>query len=97
MYFNGTNYIGDHEAFLEWVLGEFRYIDNSNLIIYKKKATDAMKQFIENTPGRQYVFIDVTINGQVQKIVLELFTEYAPKTCENFRKLCNGAFTNKHG
>jgi hypothetical protein len=60
---NDTNYIGDHEAFLEWVLGEFRYIDNSNLIIYKKKATDAMKQLIENTPGREYVFLDVTIGG----------------------------------
>jgi hypothetical protein len=37
---------------MEWVLNEFRYIDNSSMIIYKKKATDAMKNVIDNTPGR---------------------------------------------
>ncbi len=56
-----------------------------------------MKQSIENTPGRAYVFIDVSINGSVQKVIIELFTEYAPNTAENFRKLCSGTFTNKQG
>lgn len=56
-----------------------------------------MKQLIENTPGKSYVYIDVNINGMVQKVVMELFTEYAPNTAENFRKLCAGTFTNKQG
>ena len=25
-----------------------------------------------------------------QKVIIELFDEYCPKTCENFRKLCCG-------
>lgn len=41
--------------------------------------------------------MDVSINGHTQKVVIELFTEFAPNTCENFRKLCNGVFTNKAG
>ena len=56
-----------------------------------------MKNLIENTASRDYVFMDVHINGSTQKVVIELFTEYAPLTTDNFRKLCNGAFTNKNG
>ena len=43
------------------------------------------------------MYLDVSIGGAVQKVVIELFTEWAPNTCENFRKLCSGAFTNKQG
>ncbi len=82
---------------MEWVLCEFRYLDKSSMIIYKKKANDSMKNLIENTPGRNYVYLEVSINGQKQKVVIELFSEYAPKTCDNFRKLCNGSLKNKGG
>jgi hypothetical protein len=97
LFFNDTNYIGDGEAFIEWVLNEFRYIDRSSPIIYRKQATDAMKKLVEKSTLRQYVFMDVSINGMTQKVVIELFSEYTPKTCENFRKLCSGVFTNKKG
>jgi cyclophilin family peptidyl-prolyl cis-trans isomerase len=96
VFFNDNVYIGDGETFLEWALNEFRYSDSANLI-YKKRATDAQKQIIENTPGRNYVYLDVNINGAVQKVVIELFTEYAPKTCSNFMKLCSGELTNASG
>jgi hypothetical protein len=48
---------------MAWVLNEFRYLDKSSMIIYKKKANDAIKQLIDNTPGRQYVFLDINVNG----------------------------------
>lgn len=82
---------------MEWVLCEFRYLDKSSMIIYKKKANDAMKNAIESTAGREYVYLDVHINGMTQKIVIELFTEYTPRTADNFRKLCSEGFTNKDG
>ena len=82
---------------MDWVLGEFRYVDNSSMIIYKKKATDALKLLVDNTPGRSYVYMDININGMVSKVIIELFTEYAPKTCENFKRLCQGNFINKEG
>jgi cyclophilin family peptidyl-prolyl cis-trans isomerase len=52
---------------------------------------------IENSPDKDYVFMDVSINGMIQKVVFELFSDIAPKTCDNFQKLCNGVFTNKQG
>jgi hypothetical protein len=97
LFYNETNYIGDGDAFTDFVLNEFRYIDKSSPIIYRKQATDAMKKMVEKSTLRQYVFMDVSINGMTQKVVIELFTEYAPKTCENFRKLCSGVFVNKKG
>ncbi len=49
--------------FTEWVLNEFRYLDKTSSVIYKKKANDTFKNLIENTPGRQYVYLDVSVDG----------------------------------
>ena len=96
VFYNDNIYVGDGETFLEWALNEFRYSDSA-IIIYKKRATDAQRTIIESTPGRNYVYFDVNINGAVQKVVIELFTEYAPKTCANFMKLCTGEQVNASG
>ncbi|CAJ1035478.1 Cyclophilin type peptidyl-prolyl cis-trans isomerase/CLD, putative [Leishmania lindenbergi] len=39
-----------------------------------------------------YCYFDITIGGKPQKerVVVELFTDVTPKTCENFRQLCLG-------
>lgn len=52
IFYNENIYIGDAEVFTEWVLNEFRYLDKTSSVIYKKKANDTFKQLIENTPGR---------------------------------------------
>lgn len=40
---------------------------------------------------RPRCFFDVSIGGLGSgRIVFELFTDIAPKTCENFRALCTG-------
>jgi peptidyl-prolyl isomerase D len=37
------------------------------------------------------VFLDIAIGGKkVGRIIIHLFTEITPKTCENFRCLCTG-------
>eukprot|EP01095_Lingulamoeba_sp_RSL-Kostka_P008527 TRINITY_DN286_c0_g1_i2.p1 TRINITY_DN286_c0_g1~~TRINITY_DN286_c0_g1_i2.p1 ORF type:complete len:357 (+),score=142.53 TRINITY_DN286_c0_g1_i2:69-1139(+) len=37
------------------------------------------------------VFFDITIDGEFEgKIIMELFADVLPKTCENFRALCTG-------
>ncbi len=45
---------------------------------------------------RNYVHNTLTQAG-ISKVVIELFTEFSPKTCENFIKLCVGGHTNKEG
>ncbi|KAI1723188.1 cyclophilin type peptidyl-prolyl cis-trans isomerase/CLD domain-containing protein [Ditylenchus destructor] len=40
---------------------------------------------------RRRCFFDVTIDGEVAgRIVMELFDELCPRTCENFAMLCTG-------
>ena len=90
MWTDSHHYIGDCEAFMHYVLNEFRYLDKTNEIIYRKKASDAFRSAINNTPGRSYVSLDVSANQVKQKVIIELFDEYCPKTCETFRKLCEG-------
>ncbi|KAJ3107119.1 peptidyl-prolyl cis-trans isomerase cpr6 [Phlyctochytrium planicorne] len=42
------------------------------------------------------VFFDITIGGdQIGRIVMELFSEVAPKTCANFLRLCVGDTVSK--
>jgi hypothetical protein len=43
VFFNDNQYIGDGDAFSEWALNEFRYLDKSSPVVYNKKAADAMK------------------------------------------------------
>ena len=94
VFFNDNIYVGDGETFLEWALNEFRYVDSESPQVYKKRAEDAYKKLIEGTPGRNYAFLDINVDGDVQKVVIELFSEFAPKTCSNFLKICSGEAHN---
>lgn len=45
----------------------------------------------EKISERRRCFLDVSIDGELAgRIVIELFDELAPKTCENFAMLCTG-------
>jgi hypothetical protein len=88
---NGCQYIGGKVSFLEWALQEFRYTDSSSNLIYKKLASDAYRNAINNTPGRSYVWMKINPAASMgSKVLIELFEDICPKTCENFKKLCEG-------
>jgi hypothetical protein len=92
IFLNGSTYIGSMDNFLEWAIQNFRYIDNTSSMIYKKMANDAYRSVINNTPGRSYVFIDI-IYGDVsapEKVLIELFEDVCPVTTKNFKELCKG-------
>ena len=59
IFYNDVVYIGDAETFLDWALSEFRYVDSSKDMIYKKRASDAMRQLIDNNPNRNYAYLDI--------------------------------------
>lgn len=47
--------------------------------------------------GHPVVFLDISINKKpVGRLKLELFSEIAPNTCENFRQLCTGEFVQNN-
>ena len=98
VYLNDSEYIGNCDNFLEWALQQFRYVDTSNQIIYKKLALNAHKEMINTTKGRSYVYFDIKVGiskddkepAPVHKAIIELFDDQCPKTCANFKKLCCG-------
>ena len=91
VFLNNETYVGGEEQFLEWAMNEFRYTDKSMRSIYKKLASDAHRIAINETPGRSYVYMNINTGASVaSKVVIELFEDICPKTCENFKKLCEG-------
>ena len=92
IYMNGDKYIGSMDSFLEWAVQEFRYIDNTSSMIYKKMANDAYKNEINHTVGRSFVFMEVTYGdvSNPEKVIIELFEDICPITCKNFKALCEG-------
>jgi guanylate kinase len=91
VFLNNETYVGGEEQFLEWAQYEFRYTDKSMRSIYKKLASDAHRIAINETPGRSYVYMNINTGANVaSKVVIELFEDICPKTCENFKKLCEG-------
>jgi len=46
---------------------------------------------VNDSPGKSYVYMKINTGASISsKVVIELFDEIAPKTCENFRELCKG-------
>lgn len=86
-----TTYIGGCESFLEWALQGFRYVDNTSNIIYKNLSSNAYRTAINETDGRSYVQLEIAQGGgRPEKVLIELFDDVCPKTCENFKQLCTG-------
>jgi|TARA_B110001450_G_C17530973_1_gene444677 hypothetical protein len=89
-----NTYVGGETQFLEWALQEFRYVD-TNKYQYKKIAADMVRTTINDTPGREYVYMNINTGANVpSKVIIELFTDICPKTCANFKQLCEG-YTNE--
>jgi cyclophilin family peptidyl-prolyl cis-trans isomerase len=83
---------------MDWALFQYRYLDHTKHLIYKKKANDNFRKVINDSPNRNYIFMDVKVGEDHPiKVVFELFSDIAPKTCENFRRVCNEVYTNKKG
>jgi cyclophilin family peptidyl-prolyl cis-trans isomerase len=98
VYVNEDEYLGDYEGLETWALMNYRYSDNSNTIVYKRKAALEFKKSINDCKGRSYCFMEIRLGDDLpQRVLIELFTDIAPDSCENFAKLCGGTFTNKKG
>lgn len=79
VYVNEDEYLGDYAGFEQWALMNYRYSDNSNTIVYKRKAAIAFKKAFNDTKGRAYCFMEIRLGEEIpQKLIFELFTDIAP-------------------
>ncbi len=55
-----------------------------------------LRNYMKNN-GNRYVFFDFSIGDKsLDKVVIELFVNECPKTCENFLSLCKGTKNSKN-
>ena len=90
IYLNDGEYIGSAEKFAEYALHNFAYMDNSNMMIYEKKASDSFKKMINQSKTRKYASMNINFSGMDTTVIFELFHDIAPRTCANFLALCGG-------
>jgi cyclophilin family peptidyl-prolyl cis-trans isomerase len=88
---NDKEYIGNQDKFMEYALHTFRFKDNKESAVFSNAAKDAYCKAINESKNRKYSFMEFQVRDEKPcKIVIELFTDIAPRTCENFVQLCNG-------
>ena len=98
VFINDDEYLGVADQFMSWALINYRYQDFTRIMIYKQRAVMTMKKRINDAPGSSFVFMDIRIGeDKPDRVIFELFEDLAPKTCENFKRLCSKTFTNKEG
>ena len=89
IYLNDKEYVGSSDAFATWALHNFSYMDKSHSFVYDKLANDCYRKMINNSKTRKYVSMNFNFQGMDHQVVYELFTDIAPRTCQNFIALCN--------
>jgi len=85
---NDCDYVGDADRFAQWALYNYQHQDQCLSTDYDRIATECYAAAINNSKTHSYAQMSLSSNGINQTIVFELFSNIAPKTCENFLALC---------
>jgi len=88
--FIGEEPYGNAENFIEFLKNEYSFEEFRPLPLFYAMAKEAYKSYLLKTE-HEFVFFEIIIgNEPAGKLVIELFTDKCPKTCENFKQLCIG-------
>jgi cyclophilin family peptidyl-prolyl cis-trans isomerase len=69
----------------------YEYEDRPNTVLYQRQARKAFHQYLEDNI-HQHCFLDIAINSEsLGRIVIELYDDICPRTCQNFVALCTGS------
>ncbi|NWH56402.1 PPIL6 protein, partial [Geococcyx californianus] len=86
--------LGDEKALLKWSYHEWDYRDFKPKALYQAIAEDFYTKYLKNSQASSthvFVFLEIAIEEQpIGRLLLELFSDACPRTCENFRALCAG-------
>ncbi|XP_072189040.1 probable inactive peptidyl-prolyl cis-trans isomerase-like 6 isoform X1 [Excalfactoria chinensis] len=82
--------LGDEKDLLEWAHCKWGYRDFKPEALYQAITEDF---YTKHMKSRKHVFVylDIAIDEKpIGTLLFELFSDVCPKTCENFRALCEG-------
>ncbi|XP_040524574.1 probable inactive peptidyl-prolyl cis-trans isomerase-like 6 isoform X3 [Gallus gallus] len=93
--------LGDEKDLLEWAYCKWGYCDFKPEALYQAitedfytkhlKSSQASNVVLQEECKHMFVYLDIAIEEQpIGTLLFELFSDVCPKTCENFRALCEG-------
>ncbi|CAJ1413416.1 unnamed protein product [Effrenium voratum] len=88
-------YFANEKVFMEWLLVNYKYEDNTNFALYKRMANKALKTAKEQS-GRSYCALNFVEGDSKEMVQLELFDQEAPELAQNFLKLLSHAKFDGH-
>ena len=87
---SGAEYIGAMAKFMRWAKDKYAYVDGTHKIFYERLAKKHMRGVMDKT-GREYCTLEMGVDGVAEgTLLVELFTDLAPKTCANFKAFIEG-------
>jgi len=82
--------IGNANEFLKLAESEYSYENFRPMPLYETLAEEAYIDHL-NSKNRDYIYMDISIGTEpAGRLLIELFNDIVPKTCNNFRLLCTG-------
>ncbi|XP_069135671.1 uncharacterized protein [Argopecten irradians] len=82
--------LGGPEKFILWAEENFGFEEFRPLPLYSTLTEESYKDYL-NSKNHEYVYMDISIGDKpAGRLVIELFTDKVPRTCENFKALCTG-------
>lgn len=88
--FQNGKLIGGPSDFLQWAAENYNYEEYRPASLLQILTEEAYKDCLNNK-NHEFVYMDISIGDQpTGRLVIELFTDVVPKTCENFKALITG-------
>ncbi|KAH3826531.1 probable inactive peptidyl-prolyl cis-trans isomerase-like 6 [Dreissena polymorpha] len=85
--FQNGKLIGGPEDFIKWAVENYSYEEYRPKALLQTLTEEAYKTCL-NDKNHEFVYMDIAIgNEPAGRLVLELFSDIVPKTCENFKAL----------
>jgi hypothetical protein len=82
------------EEFQKYVVVYYGYYENRKESDFTEINKQSLRNFMKNN-GNRYCYLLFSIGNKIfEEIVIELFNNEFPKTCENFFNLCKGVGKN---
>lgn len=95
IFYNGCNYIGSAEEFETWASRVFKFKTVPNSLMFSRKAKTEFNAWLSTNP-HSFCYMDLgTSESCLGRVVVELYDDVCPKTCQNFMNLCTSEAEGK--